>query len=193
MSIQSYILETKTGISYDKYPKIFVQLCISVASAPRAPAAPDRFDTTHVTSSSKKISFIYSDKYYYSSEAAHVGSSASSTYMLGCFSQRTSTTTHLVLVQILSGRGHPPLSLSVSQWISLLRFLDSIILHNSCSQTSSASSYLISYLFLVASSASAYPTRPGLTPLSYRSIGMVIRVQISLVHQMSNFFVIITW
>ena len=98
VAIQLASLATMTLNSYDEHPKQRSQFISPIFSAPSAPAAPERFDATHVTSSSVKSRGTVSGTSPYFSKAAHVGFYTGGTHMSGCFSRRTSATGRLALV-----------------------------------------------------------------------------------------------
>ena len=96
----------------DAHPKQISQFISSIASAPSAPAVPERLDATHVTSSSKDSRVTVSGTSSYYSKATYVRFSMGGTRISGCFSQRTSATGRLVCVQTSPWRRHPPLSVN---------------------------------------------------------------------------------
>ena len=108
LAIQSACLATTTLKSSDAHPKRRSQLRSTIASAPNAPAAPESFDETYMTSSSVKSRGTVLCTSLYSSKDAHVGFSIGGTRMSRCFSRRTSATGRPFLVHWSSRRRHPP-------------------------------------------------------------------------------------
>ena len=88
MAIQPAILVTTTLISSEKDPEQRSQFISSIGSTPSAPAAPEIFDATHVTSSSVKSRGTVSGTSPYSLEALHTQGFPQGGLMCPCASPR---------------------------------------------------------------------------------------------------------